>query len=146
MSRYCNKDIKVISALAIFVTLCQLWKWFLPVQKTLKTTIQKTLRKSQKFARKISAAEFRYSQTIFLRFTLTLFHSNLNERIPSNEQKVTTNEQKVTRNGQRTKVHPPFQHGFKPFTLYLQKLELLNICDAKFVSIICCCCYRKHWN
>ena len=38
--------------------------------------------------------------------------------------------------GNEQKVHPPFQHGFKPFTLYLQKLELLNICDVKFVSII----------
>ena len=71
------------------------------VEKTLKTTIQKKLRKSQKFARKISVAEFRYSQTIFLRFTVTLFHSNLDEKITSNEQKVTSNEQKVTSNEQR---------------------------------------------
>ena len=41
-------------------------------EKTLKTTIQKKLSKSQKFARKVSVAEFRYSQTIFLRFTLIL--------------------------------------------------------------------------
>ena len=32
--------------------------------------------------------EFRYSQTIFLRFTVTLFLSNLNEKITSKEQKV----------------------------------------------------------
>ena len=37
----------------------------LHVDKTLKTTIQKKLRKSQEFARKISVTEFRYSQTIF---------------------------------------------------------------------------------
>ena len=43
-----------------------------------------------------SVAEFRYSQTIFLRFTVILFHSNLDEKITSNEQKVTSNEQKVT--------------------------------------------------
>ena len=76
-------------------------KMVLNVEKTLKTTIQKKLRKSQKFARKISVAEFRYSQTIFLRFTVTLFHSNLDEKITSNEQKVTSNEQKVTSNEQK---------------------------------------------
>ena len=48
-------------------------------------------------------AEFRYSQTIFFRFTVTLFHSNLDEKITTNEQlaneqKVTSNEQKVTSN------------------------------------------------
>ena len=44
-------------------------------------------------------AEFRYSQTIFLRFTVTLFHSKQR----ANEQKVTSNEQKVTSNEQRAK-------------------------------------------
>ena len=78
-------------------------KMVLHVEKTLKTTIQKKLRKSQKFARKISVAEFRYSQTIFLRFTVTLFHSNLDEKITSSEQKVTSNEQKVTSNEQKVK-------------------------------------------
>ena len=66
----------------------------LHVEKTLKNTIQKKLRKSQKFARKISVVEFHYSQTILLRFTVTLFHSNLDEKITSNKQKVTRNEQK----------------------------------------------------
>ena len=47
-------------------------KMVLHVEKTLKTTIQKNLSKSQKFKRKISATEFRYSQTIFLRFTVIL--------------------------------------------------------------------------
>ena len=47
--------------------------------------------------------EFRYSQTIFFRFTVTLFHSNLDEKITTNEQlaneqKVASNEQKVTSN------------------------------------------------
>ena len=73
----------------------------LHVEKTLKTAIQRKLRKSQKFAKKISVAEFRYSQTIFLRFTVTLFHSNLDEKITSNEQKVTSNEQQVKSNEQR---------------------------------------------
>ena len=73
-------------------------KIVLHVEKTLKTTIQKKLQKSQKFARKISVAEFDYSQTIFLRFTVTLFQSNLDEKVTSNEQKVTSNEHKVTSN------------------------------------------------
>ena len=47
-------------------------KMALHVEKTLKTTIQKNLSKSQKFARELSVAEFRYSQTIFLRFTVIL--------------------------------------------------------------------------
>ena len=71
------------------------------VEKTLKTTIQKKLRKRREFARKISVAEFRYSQTSFLWFTVTLFHSNLNEKITSNEQKLTCNEQKLTSNEQK---------------------------------------------
>ena len=40
-------------------------KMVLHVEKPLKTTIQKNLSKSQKFPRKISVVEFRYSQTIF---------------------------------------------------------------------------------
>ena len=70
----------------------------LHVEKTLKTTIQKKLRKSQKFERKISVAQFRNSQTIFLWFTVTLFHSKQR----ANEQKVTSNEQKVMSNEQKT--------------------------------------------
>ena len=79
----------MISALAIFEFMSTL-EIILHVEKTLKITIQKKLRKSQKFARKISVAEFRYSQTIFLRFKVTLFYSNLDEKITSNEQKATS--------------------------------------------------------
>ena len=75
----------------------------LHVEKTLKSTIQKKLRKSQKLARKISVAELRYSQTIFLWFTVTLFHSNLDEKISNNEQKVTSNEQKVRSNKKKVR-------------------------------------------
>ena len=57
-----------------------------------ENNLQKKFQKSQKFARKIPVAEFRYSQSIFLRFTVTLFHSNLDEKITSNEQKVTSHE------------------------------------------------------
>ena len=39
-------------------------KMVLHVEKTLKTTIQKSLSKSQKFERKKSVAKFCYSQTI----------------------------------------------------------------------------------
>ena len=58
----------------------------LHIEKTLKTAMQKNLPKSQISARKVSVVEFRYSQTIPLRFTGILFHNN--------EQKVTSNEQK----------------------------------------------------
>ena len=44
----------------------------LHVDISLKTSIQKNLSKSQKFASKISVAAFHYSQTIFLRFTVIL--------------------------------------------------------------------------
>ena len=97
MSRYYNKDIKVLSIQAIFVTLCQLWKWFCILRKPW-ITIQKNLPKYQKFARKISLTEFRYSQTILLRFRVILFHSNLEKKVTSNEQKVTSNKTKVTSN------------------------------------------------
>ena len=40
-------------------------KMVLQGEKTLKTTIQKNLSKSQKFARRVSVTDFRYSQTIF---------------------------------------------------------------------------------
>ena len=42
-------------------------------EKTLKTSIMKNLSKSQKFARIVSAVEFRSSRTIFLRFTVKLY-------------------------------------------------------------------------
>ena len=71
------------------------------LRKLGKPPSQKKLRKSQKFARKIPMANFRYSQTIFLRFTVTLFHSNLDEKITSNEQKVMSNKQKVTSNSKK---------------------------------------------
>ena len=47
--------------------------------------------------------EFRYSQTIFLQFTVVLFRSNLEKKITSNEQKVTSNEQRVKSKAQRAK-------------------------------------------
>ena len=53
-SKYCNGDIKVIPVCDFMSTL----KMVLQSEKTLKTTIQKNLPKSQKFARKISVAEF----------------------------------------------------------------------------------------
>ena len=45
--------------------------------------------------------EICYSQTIFLRFTVILFYSNLNKKITSNEENVASNEQKVTSNEQK---------------------------------------------
>ena len=71
----------------------------LHVEKTLKTTIQKNLPKSQIFARKISVAKFHYSQTILLRFTVILFHSNSDKR--SNEQRAKSNDQPAESNEQR---------------------------------------------
>ena len=75
----------------------------LHVEKTLKTTIQRKLPKSQKFARKYLWRSFviYFVQTIFLRFTVILFHSNLDEKITSNEQKVTNYKQKVTSHKQK---------------------------------------------
>ena len=61
----------------------------LHVEKTLKTTIQKKLQKSQKFARKISVTEFRYSQAIFLRLAVTLRKNN-EQRPKSNDQRATS--------------------------------------------------------
>ena len=70
-------------------------------EKTLKTTFHKNLKKSQKFVRKISVAEFRYSQIILLWFTVILFDSNLDKKLTSNLQKVTSNEQKITSNEEK---------------------------------------------
>ena len=61
-------------------------KIVLHVQKTLKTTIQKNLSKSHKFARKMSVAEFRYSQ-----------------RAKRNEQQAKRNKQRTKSNEQRGK-------------------------------------------
>ena len=47
-------------------------KMVLHGEKTLKTTILKNLSKSQKFARKVTAAEFRYIVTVILRIILKL--------------------------------------------------------------------------
>ena len=100
--RYFFKDIKVISVLAIFVTYVNFENGF-ACWENLKTTIQKKLQNSQKYAKKISVAEFRYNQAIFLQFTVALFHSNLDEKIMRNKQKVTSKEPKVTSNEQRAK-------------------------------------------
>ena len=51
--------------------------------------------------KEIFMAQFRYSQTILLRFSVILFYSNLYKKIMSNEQEVTSNEQKVTSNKQK---------------------------------------------
>ena len=107
MSRYCNKDIKVISIQVIFVTLCQLWKWFciclkMVVKKTLKTIIQKKSPKSQKFARKYLWRSSVIVKLFFLRFTVILFHSN-EQRARSNEQQAKSNEQRAKSNEQRAK-------------------------------------------
>ena len=67
-------------------------KIFLHIETTLETTIQKNLRNLEL---KISVAEFCYSQTILLLFTVILFHSNLDEKVTSSEQKVTSNEQEI---------------------------------------------------
>ena len=75
----------------------------LHVERTLETTIQRNLTKYQKSARKVYVADF-YSQTILLWFTVILFHSNLDEKVTSNEQKVANKQQKVTSNEQ--KVQP----------------------------------------
>ena len=76
-------------------------KMVLRAEKTLKTTIQKNLPKSQKFTRKMSVAEFRYSQNILLRFTVILFDSNMVEKLTRNEEKVTSNEHKITSNKEK---------------------------------------------
>ena len=59
------------------------------------------LQKSQKFGWKIFVVKFRYSQTTFLRFTVTLFYSNLDEKVTSNEQKVTSNKQRAKSSASR---------------------------------------------
>ena len=42
VSRYCNKDFKLISIQEIFVTFCQLWKWFCLLRKLWKPPSSKT--------------------------------------------------------------------------------------------------------
>ena len=42
VSRYCNKDIKVLSVQARFATLCQFWKWFYMLRKLWKPLFKKT--------------------------------------------------------------------------------------------------------
>ena len=91
MSRYCNKGIEVLH-----------------VEKTLKTTIQKNLTKF--------VVDFCYSQPNLLWFTVFLFHSNLDEKVTSNEQKKSngqrakSNEQRATSNKQRTKSSASYNH------------------------------------
>ena len=71
--------------------------------RTFKTTIQKNLPKSQKFARRISVSEFRYSQDIPSQFRVISFHSILDEKVTSNRQKVTNNKRKITSNEQKVR-------------------------------------------
>ena len=112
-------------------------KMVLHVENTLKTTIEKKLRISQKFARKISVAEFRHSQTIFLRFTVTLFHNDLDEKITSNKEKVTSNEQKVTSNQQPAKSSAWFLICFfKLSSITLSTLLLQQCCSFSVVLLL----------
>ena len=92
MSKYCNKGIKIIYVQAIFVTFCQLWKWFSKLRELWKATIPKKLPKPQEFTREISGVELCYRQTIFFfffiwQFTRIIFHGNLNGIITSNNKK-----------------------------------------------------------
>ena len=89
-------------------------KMALHVEKSLKTTIQKKLPKSQKFARKISEMEFRYSQSIFLRFTVILFDNNFDEKITSNGPTVTSNDQQTKSNEQQANSNEKRAKSNKP--------------------------------
>ena len=50
--RYCTKDIEVLSSQAIFVTLCQLWKWSYMLRKLWKPTSRKTYQNLRSLQRK----------------------------------------------------------------------------------------------
>ena len=83
-------------------------KMVLHVEKTLKTTIQKKLPKSQKFVRRIIVAEFSYCQTIFFVvqsnfISLQFGRKNNEQRAKSNEQRAESNEQRVKTNEQEAK-------------------------------------------
>ena len=68
-------------------------KMALHVEETLKKPpSRKNLTKSRKFPRKISVVK------PYFPAPRILFHSNLDEKVTSNEQKVTTIEQKITSN------------------------------------------------
>ena len=101
MSRHCNKDLKVLSIQAILVTLCQLWKWFTCWENFENHHPEKLTKISDICKEVICGGIWFYSQTILLLFTVVLFHSNLKEKVTSNEQKVKSNEQKVTSNDQK---------------------------------------------
>ena len=103
----------------------------LHVQKTLKTTIQKKLPKCRKFAREISIAEFRYSQTIYF-FTV---HSNfISQKFgqKNNKQRAKINEQRAKSNKQR-----PLK---RPLQWYQKRLDATTdalIYQPKFGGIYC---------
>ena len=91
MSKYCNKDIKVISVPAIFVTLCQLWKWFCMLRKLWKPPSRKSYENLRNLQGKYLWQSFDIVKPFFLRFTVTLFYSNSDEK--GNEQRAKSNEQ-----------------------------------------------------
>ena len=74
VSRYCNKDIKLIEIEAILgsITVCQFWKWFCMLRKLWKRP-SRNLSTSQKFWRAISVGELFYSETMFFPFTVILY-------------------------------------------------------------------------
>ena len=88
VSRYGNKDIKVILIQTIFVTLCQLLKWFCMLRK---------------FARKICCGVTYNNNNFTVTCNLKQKAPSKEQKITSNEQKVTSNEEKVTSNEQRAK-------------------------------------------
>ena len=72
MSRYCNKDIKVISTKAILVTLCQLWKWFRMVRKLWKPPSRKTYQNLRKLQGKYLKRIFVIVKPFFVWFAVIL--------------------------------------------------------------------------
>ena len=66
VSRYCNKDIKVISVQAIFVTLCQLWKWFSMLRKLCKPSSRKSYQNLRKLQGKYLRRSFVIVKSFFV--------------------------------------------------------------------------------
>ena len=66
VSRYFNKDIKVISTEVILVTLCQLWKWFCMVRKLWKPSSRKTYQNLRKLQGKYLKRSFVIVKPFFI--------------------------------------------------------------------------------
>ena len=80
------------------MTFCQIWKWSCMLKKLWKPPSRITYQYLRNLQGKYLCRSFIIVKSFFFRYTVILFHSNLDEKVTNSEQKVTSNKQKLKSN------------------------------------------------